>query len=265
MDDNHHPQGACVRHRPSQASLASEVVLPLLDEGADRFDEHSCADGSGSPRENPRAGQPDGMPGRVFAVVRLQRGIFERIGEDPRATVQALVVFVVAGMLPSLPGLLSPNAVEALFSELEALAPAGPYSDSYLAWLGYLRDLDPVVSIGLLSSGGLMLGLFNCFLRAGMAKILARLVAAEIPGFKNWLRAYVYCGVADVLTFIPWVGGIMAFGYGALLEIAAIRDLARISSGQAVLVGIASRALLYLTWIPVAVVAILVTTSLLTS
>ena len=167
-------------------------------------------------------------------------------------------------MLPSLLWLLSPNPVEALFSELEALAPAGPYSDSYLAWLAYLRDLNPVVSIGLLSAGGLMLGLFNCFLRAGMAKILARLVAVEVPGYKNWLRAYVYCGVANVLTFIPWLGGIMAFGYGALLEIAAIRDLARISSGEAVLVEIGSRVLVYLIWIPGVLVASLVITSFLT-
>lgn len=235
MENGQDPHDVDKQPRSNETSLPSEADLPRLNEGAERFDEHSYPGKSDHSSKTRGAGRPDGILRRVFAVLRFERGIFERIGEDPRATFQALVVFAVTNILPEVRWLVGPATAESRFSEWEAVAAPVWSSGTHLAVIDYLRTLDPQVSLVLLFIAEALVLLVDTMALAGIAKLLVGRTAKGDPRTASWVRAFLFTSAPNALVPIPRAGWALASAYIVLLRIVAIRDLARIPLSRAIL------------------------------
>ena len=66
--------------------------------------------------------------------------------------------------------------------------------------------------------------------------LASRIFASEVPGYTHWFRAMLFATAPTALGVIPFVGTLVGGTYGVILQIVAIRDLARITTGRAVVV-----------------------------
>ena len=67
-----------------------------------------------------------------------------------------------------------------------------------------------------------------------LASLVSRLFATDVPPYSHWFRALLYSTSPNALGVIPFIGGAIGIVYSIVLQIVVIRDLPRISTGQAV-------------------------------
>ncbi len=66
-------------------------------------------------------------------------------------------------------------------------------------------------------------------------RLAARLFTADVPPYMHWFRAMLFASAPWALGAVPVVGSVMGALYAWVLAIIVVRDLCRISTGQAVL------------------------------
>lgn len=67
-----------------------------------------------------------------------------------------------------------------------------------------------------------------------LASLVSRLFATDVPPYSHWFRALLFSTSPYALGVIPLVGSVVGLVYSIVLQIVVIRDLPRISTGQAV-------------------------------
>ena len=153
---------------------------------------------------------PEGAPAsltrawrRVLAMLRLEPGISVEIASDPNSTMQGLIVFALAFAIASI-----------------------------LYW-----PLALITLPGTVTSLAIKAGLFCLFSRLFTGEVpLTRLFADEVRPYPQWLRVMFFASAPMALGVIPFIGAIVPSIYSAVLQVVAIRDLARIGPGAAVVV-----------------------------
>ena len=104
----------------------------------------------------------------------------------------------------------------------------------------------------------------GCAIAAGLLCLAARLFSTQVPEYVQWLRAMWFASVPGALGIVPLIGGLVGGIYTVVLQVVATRDLARISTGAAIvswLIAIMLPALVLVT-VVVAFVGSLVTIAL---
>ena len=66
--------------------------------------------------------------------------------------------------------------------------------------------------------------------------LIALLFTDDVPPYSHWLRAMLFASAPGALGIVPFVGTFVGGVYSVFLQIVAIRDLARISTGTAIVV-----------------------------
>ena len=66
--------------------------------------------------------------------------------------------------------------------------------------------------------------------------LIALLFTDEVPPYSHWLRAMLFASAPGAFGIVPFVGTFVGGVYSVVLQIVAIRDLARISTGTAIMV-----------------------------
>ena len=66
--------------------------------------------------------------------------------------------------------------------------------------------------------------------------LIALLFTDEVPPYSHWLRAMLFASAPGAFGIVPFVGTFVGGVYSVVLQIVAIRDLARISTGTAIVV-----------------------------
>ena len=67
-----------------------------------------------------------------------------------------------------------------------------------------------------------------------LVSLVSRLFSTDVPPYSSWFRALLFTTAPYALGVIPVVGTVIAIVYAIVLQIVVIRDLPRISTGQAV-------------------------------
>ena len=67
-----------------------------------------------------------------------------------------------------------------------------------------------------------------------LVSLVARLFSTDVPPYSHWFRAVLFSCSPYALGVIPFVGSFVGIIYSIVLQIVVIRDLPRISTGQAV-------------------------------
>ena len=75
--------------------------------------------------------------------------------------------------------------------------------------------------------------------RAAICTVVSGWLSANSPNFPQWLRAVAFVHAPSVLIVIPVVGGWVGSGYILVLQVVAVRRLAGVSTGRAVVVALA--------------------------
>ena len=174
MNEDPSARGDASEHQSIQSSPSTETCSTPAGEGTTGLD---------GPIDTRVKDPANGIPRRVFGMLKFERGIFQRIATDPRATVQGLVVYAVTNILPMVLWLLRPAAAEEVYSGLESMAKVGLESpDQALARIASLRELGPLVLLTLLFAAGLLLTLYRITVPAGITKCLVGPSAGGAPG-----------------------------------------------------------------------------------
>ena len=71
---------------------------------------------------------------------------------------------------------------------------------------------------------------------AGLYWLFSRLFTNEVPAYANWYRTLLFASAPTTLAIVPILGAVIGNIYMIVLHVIAIRDLARISNGQAIVV-----------------------------
>ena len=71
---------------------------------------------------------------------------------------------------------------------------------------------------------------------AGLYCLFSRLFANEVPAYPNWFRILLFTSAPTALGIVPIVGALVGSVYTIVLHVGAIRDLARITTGAAIVV-----------------------------
>ncbi len=82
----------------------------------------------------------------------------------------------------------------------------------------------------------LPLTLVGLAITAGMFCLFSRVFADSVPDYLPWFRVALFASAPSALGIIPILGSIAGGIYVIVLQIIAIRDLARISPGAAIVV-----------------------------
>ena len=156
--------------------------------------------------ESPATG-PRGTPSqahrswnRVVAMVTLKPGISEEIASDPESTKQGLFV---AGIATGV---------------------------ALLATLPFMVLTIPLAIVGIAAT-------------AGVCSLVSRLSSESVPPYApyaHWLRVFLYASAPGVLGIVPFAGTIAGAIYSTVLVIVAVRDLARVSTGTAIVAWLVS-------------------------
>ena len=89
--------------------------------------------------------------------------------------------------------------------------------------------------------------------------VIALLFTDDVPPYSHWLRAMLFASAPGALGIVPFVGTFVGGVYSIVLQIVAIRELARVPTGTAIVVWVI---LLLIGVVLVAVVALLFATTL---
>lgn len=138
---------------------------------------------------------------RLLRVLRLEPGVFEEIAADERATLQAVGVLALASAVSSLLGLL-------LLNPLALLAVPSALVGNAIA--------------------------------AGIVFLVMRAFAAKPPDYLPLFRVLGFAFAPNALGLIPCLGTFAGFVYAVVLSVVAIRELGRLSTGEAVIVYVLS-------------------------
>ena len=73
-------------------------------------------------------------------------------------------------------------------------------------------------------------------INAGLYCLFSRLFASEVPAYSNWFRALLFATAPSALGIVPIIGALVGGIYVVVLNVIVIRDLARITTGAAIVV-----------------------------
>ena len=73
-------------------------------------------------------------------------------------------------------------------------------------------------------------------INAGLYCLFSRLFASEVPPYSNWFRALLFAMAPSALGIVPIIGTLVGAIYVVVLNVFVIRDLARITTGAAIIV-----------------------------
>ena len=73
-------------------------------------------------------------------------------------------------------------------------------------------------------------------INAGLYCLSARLFASEVPVYSHWFRALMFATAPSAMGIVPIIGGLAGGIYVVVLSVVVIRDLARITTGAAIVV-----------------------------
>ena len=73
-------------------------------------------------------------------------------------------------------------------------------------------------------------------INAGLYCLFSRLFASEVPAYSNWFRALLFAMAPSALGIVPIIGSLAGGIYVVVLNVIVIRDLARITTGAAIVV-----------------------------
>ena len=73
-------------------------------------------------------------------------------------------------------------------------------------------------------------------INAGLYCLFSRLFASEVPAYSNWFRALLFATTPSALGIVPFIGTLVGGIYVVVLNVIVIRDLARITTGAAIVV-----------------------------
>ena len=144
--------------------------------------------------------------GRLLGTFQCEPGVFEEIAEDPGATRQALSVVVIA-LLAATAG----RAADIDWDSWQALPMLLLFTISgFAAW-----------PIG-----------------AAICSVMSRWFSVDCPRFSFWLRAVGFVQAPLAFGVIPVAGSLVGWVYCLVLQVVAVKRLARVSTGIAILVGL---------------------------
>ncbi len=152
-------------------------------------------------RDIRREGRGDSMWDRIVAVLKLEPAIFEAVAADTSATWQAVGVFALATVVGSL---------------LTAFV---------IPVFGVL--LIPLIVVS---------AFIGVLVHTLVVRLLSMLFADSLPPYSAWLRAMLYTVPPTAFNVIPMVGWFVSPVYVFVLQVVAIRQVARISTGKALVV-----------------------------
>ena len=75
--------------------------------------------------------------------------------------------------------------------------------------------------------------------QAAICTVVSGWLSANSPSFPHWLRAVGFANAPAVLVELPVVGGLVGSGYVLVLQVVAAKRLAEVSTGRAIVVGLA--------------------------
>ena len=84
--------------------------------------------------------------------------------------------------------------------------------------------------------------------------MIALLFTDDVPPYSHWLRAMLFASAPGALGIVPFVGSFVGGVYSVVLQVVAIRDLARVPTGTAIVIWVI---LLLIATVLVAVVLVL--------
>lgn len=167
----------------------------------------------------------------VLSVLKFERGAFQRIGSDPTSTKPAIAVYGIACALPLLASVFQPD----FFVEIDQLAENTVLPSVVGDFYRFLGGLDRSAALPLVIMSTFVTGVGFLLVSILILDWLFLFSRRNVPTFRAWFAAFAFASAPNPLSAVPIVGPAVAGVYIALLEIAAIRELARISIGQAVL------------------------------
>jgi hypothetical protein len=147
--------------------------------------------------------------GRLRRVLKLEAGVFQEIGADPAATVQAIIVVVVASLIGGLGVLI------------------GPGDFGFGSW----------ILSGLFSVVGLAVG-------AGILYLLSRMFKAQ-GDYMSLFRSLGYASAPQALSIIPIIGGIVGVIWSIILAIRAVKETQNVGDGTAVAIVLIPAAIVF--------------------
>lgn len=178
-------------------------------------------DGATPPEADRPAPRYRSFWGRILATLRCGPGVFEEIAADPGLTRQALAVVLVAN-LAAIVG----DAV------LFAVMASGPAASIVLdSWQGVLRWVLMFLLVPAKRVTSWLIGAFVC-------TVASRWSSAESPGFSHWFRVGGFAQAPVGLGIVPMVGGLIGWVYRTVLQMVAVRRVAGVSMGIAIVVGL---------------------------
>lgn len=167
----------------------------------------------------------------VLSVLKFKRGTFQRIGSDLTSTKPAIAVYGITCALSLLASLLQPD----FFAEIDQLAENTALPSIGRDYFRFLGGLDRSAAVPLIMVETFATGVGFLLVDILILKSLFWFSGREVPTFRVWFAAFAFASVPNPLNAVPMVGPAAATVYIALLQITAIRELARISNSEAVL------------------------------
>ena len=143
---------------------------------------------------------------RLLGTLRCEAEVFEEIAEDPGATRQALSVVVVA--------LLAATAGRAAVTD-------------WNSW----QALPMLLLFAISAFAAWPIG-------AAICSVMSRWFSVDSPRFSFWLRVVGFIQAPLAIGVIPIAGSLVAWAYCLVLQVVAVKRLARVSTGIAILVGL---------------------------
>jgi hypothetical protein len=147
--------------------------------------------------------------GRLKRALKLEAGVFQEIGADPAATVQAIIVVVAAALIGGLGALI------------------GPGEFGFGSW----------IFSGIFSVVGLAVG-------AGIIYLVSRLFKAQ-GDYMSLFRSLGYASAPQALSIIPIVGGIVGAIWSIILAIRAVKETQTVGDGTAVAIVLIPAAIVF--------------------
>lgn len=136
---------------------------------------------------------------RIQRAVKLEEGVYEEIGNDDSATVQAMVVVGIAALISGLGTLIGPGRF----------------------------------SIGGWIFGAILSATIGLAIGAGILFVISRLFKAQ-GGYIQLFRSLGYAYAPTALGIIPVVGGLVGGIWSVILAIRAVKETQSVSQGAAI-------------------------------
>ncbi|MCX6006579.1 MAG: Yip1 family protein, partial [Chloroflexi bacterium] len=155
---------------------------------------------------------------RIKRVLKLDKRIFKEIRDDKNAFIPALTVLYVSSLVPM------------MFSFLYTLDSYFFHYNFFANFGGYFGSVFGFQSMGMLFFGmivSLVLTVFflplGWFIGAGILHLIAKALGGK-SSFKGYMYATAYTRVPAVLTFIPFIGGLIGGLWSLACLVVATRE-----------------------------------------